>query len=557
MGKLLDPVYFAIVAVAGLLLTSGEAASQSLKDVPGVVKIETHDPSWLGLFKLPPPQFEERVRKPKENETHTDTVLYRKGNFVILHHVHMKEGTRMHDVYHSIAGLTYLNMTREDSRGNSFTRKTEKVFDFKQLPYDGPPKVIRGVSAQDLSFEYKWDIFIRGKSRHFTITYELMGVTTETVTVNGKQIKLDGFIVRKTEKNRYKIWKSISEGKYIPGLGALGYRSVSGKNPMIMKLMAKKFTPTSHFSFKVSDKVFGKLNAPQALASRDGDPAKAPETSNKAAPSDAFPTAPVDVRFRIGETRPDDIAVIIGNSDYRKYGKDIPNVTPAYADSEGFKLYVMQALGVREGNIIHLKDATSAQMVGVFGNERSHKGKLFNWTKPNVSKVYVYYAGHGAPAGDDGSPYLVPSDADSEVIELNGYPLTTLYRNLAKIPAKSITVVLESCFSGASQEGGVISNASPVYLKAKTLTIPPNITVISAGKANQMASWEKDKSHSLFTKYFLKGMSGEADAKPYGDGDGHVGYDELGRYLEGTMTYYARRYYGRDQTAVIVVGGSR
>ena len=83
---------------------------------------------------------------------------------------------------------------------------------------------------------------------------------------------------------------------------------------------------------------------------------------------------------------------------------------------------------------------------------------------------------------------------------------------------------------------------------------PSNITVISAGRADQVASWTQDSSHSLFTKYFLTGMSGEADKSPYGNGDGDVSYPELGKYLDGTMTYYARRYYGRDQNAQIVVG---
>jgi len=69
-----------------------------------------------------------------------------------------------------------------------------------------------------------------------------------------------------------------------------------------------------------------------------------------------------------------------------------------------------------------------------------------------------------------------------------------------------------------------------------------------------MASWEQDESHSLFTKYFLKGMSGEADYRPYGNGDGKVDYVELKKYLDGTMTYFARRYYSRDQKAQIVVG---
>jgi hypothetical protein len=117
-----------------------------------------------------------------------------------------------------------------------------------------------------------------------------------------------------------------------------------------------------------------------------------------------------------------------------------------------------------------------------------------------------------------------------------------------------VTVVLEACFSGASEGGSVIPNASPIYLKARQTEVPANITVIAAGGANQIASWERDKSSGLFTKYFLKGMSGEAERPPTGNGDGVVGYDELGAYLKETLTYFARRYYGRDQTARIVVG---
>ncbi|MBT3493060.1 MAG: hypothetical protein HN461_12310 [Rhodospirillaceae bacterium] len=250
--------------------------------------------------------------------------------------------------------------------------------------------------------------------------------------------------------------------------------------------------------------------------------------------------------------RLDDVAVIIGNANYQKFGKDIPNVVPAHADADAFKKWLVKDKGLREGNIIFLKDATSAQIESMFGNERSHKGQLFNWVKANISNIYVYYAGHGAPASDGSSAYLVPADATASSIELTGYPLVTLYENLKKIPAKSITLVLESCFSGASQGGYVISRTSGILVTPKIPRAPRNITVISAGKADQVASWEQDDSHSLFTKYFLLGMEGAADKAPHGNGDGKVAYGELSKYLDGTMTYYARRYYGRDQNAQIV-----
>ena len=158
--------------------------------------------------------------------------------------------------------------------------------------------------------------------------------------------------------------------------------------------------------------------------------------------------------------RPDDIAVIIANSNYRKLGKDIPNVTPAYNDAENIKKYFMESLGVREGNIIYLKDATGAQLTEVFGNEKNHKAQLFDWVRPNKSNVHIYYAGHGAPASKDGSAYLVPSDAKSQTIEFSGYLLTNLYRNLDKIRARSVTVILEACFSGFSQAGALLPRSS-------------------------------------------------------------------------------------------------
>ncbi|WP_443644126.1 caspase family protein [Candidatus Levibacter sp. Uisw_134_01] len=263
-----------------------------------------------------------------------------------------------------------------------------------------------------------------------------------------------------------------------------------------------------------------------------------------------FSNKSINVNFKSISKRPDDIAVIIGNANYKKMGKDIPNVNPAYADAAGIKQYFMKAKGIKEGNIIYLKDATGSQLASVFGNEKSYKGKLFNYIKPNKSNVYIYYAGHGAP-GEEGDAYLVPTDTDSQTIQFTGYQLSTLYSNLGKLPAKSVTVILEACFSGGSQSGSLISKASPIVITPKKTMIPANVKVIAAGSERQMASWEEDSSHSLFTKYFLKAMSGEGDSNK----DGKVSDAELKEYLSDTMTYYARRYYGRDQKVQIHNGG--
>ena len=276
-----------------------------------------------------------------------------------------------------------------------------------------------------------------------------------------------------------------------------------------------------------------------------------PKPIVKAEPKSEFSNKPINVNFKSITKRTDDIAVIIGNANYKKQGKDIPNVNPAYADAEGIKQYFMQAKGIKEGNIIYLKDATGSQLLGVFGNKEDYKGQLYNYIKPNKSNVYVYYAGHGVPSGSKGSAYIVPSDANAQTVTFSGYPLSTLYSNLGKLPAKSVTVILEACFSGSSQAGSLFTKSSPISPTAIAPFIPANVKVIAAGSESQMASWEQDSSHSLFTKYFLKAMSGEGDTNK----DGKVSDAELKEYLSDTMTYYARRYYGRDQKVQIHNGG--
>jgi hypothetical protein len=81
---------------------------------------------------------------------------------------------------------------------------------------------------------------------------------------------------------------------------------------------------------------------------------------------------------------------------------------------------------------------------------------------------------------------------------------------------------------------------------------PLHWSCLAAGASDQIASREKDNSHGFFTKYFLKGMSGQADELPNGDGDGTITFIELEKYFKGRLTSLARRYCGRDQVVQIV-----
>ena len=69
----------------------------------------------------------------------------------------------------------------------------------------------------------------------------------------------------------------------------------------------------------------------------------------------------------------------------------------------------LPALTYREGNIIDLRDATQAELMSAFGNERSPEGKLWRFVRPGRSHVTVFYSGHGVPGLKDKRGYCCRS----------------------------------------------------------------------------------------------------------------------------------------------------
>ncbi len=245
---------------------------------------------------------------------------------------------------------------------------------------------------------------------------------------------------------------------------------------------------------------------------------------------------------------PDAIAVVIGN---RNYGLNVPPVDYAYNDAEAMKRFFVEGLGVKKDNVIDLRDVTLSGMEAVLGNARTHKGKLWQWIRPRESDVFIFYSGHGVPGLKGGRKYLLPTDGVPDSPEIRGYPIDLLYGNLAKLEARSITVFIEACFSGESPRGNLIRAASGIRVSAREETAPPFV-VISAAGIDQMASWDKEAQHGLFTKHLLDALHGAADGKPFGNADRRISLGEIKVYLDREMTYAARRQYGREQQALIV-----
>lgn len=238
------------------------------------------------------------------------------------------------------------------------------------------------------------------------------------------------------------------------------------------------------------------------------------------------------------------VAIVIGNRDYIKSKK----VDYAVNDAQAIKEYLTNVLGFKEGNIFYISNASKSDFELYFGNEKSYKGKLYNSVKEDISDIFIYYSGHGAPGLKDHKGYFVPVEADPQYLELTGYSADIFYQNLSKIPARSLTVILDACFSGAT----VYEKISPIILEINNPVVNLNNgVVLSSSTGSQISSWYDEKNHGMFTYFFLKAIHNKnADY----DKNGNITFDEIYKYISDNsegVPYYARRINGVEQTPTI------
>jgi hypothetical protein len=259
-----------------------------------------------------------------------------------------------------------------------------------------------------------------------------------------------------------------------------------------------------------------------------------------------------DVDLNIPKTSmhsPDAVAVVIGISDYQD--PDIPKVEYGRQDAGFMRQYLMNTLGYDEKNILP-RNQDQVITAGVF--KTLIRQQLPSYIKPGISDVFIYYSGHGAPNTTTQKAFFVPADCNPNFInEDNGYLVNTFYDDLSKLPCRSLTVVLDACFSGLSGGGGmIIKNASPLFISVQhPLLEKDSTTIFTASLSDQVSNWYPEKKHGLFTYFFLKGLQGAADL----NNDGTVTIGEMEQYIldENTaVPYLSRREFQRLQTPQVI-----
>ncbi len=248
--------------------------------------------------------------------------------------------------------------------------------------------------------------------------------------------------------------------------------------------------------------------------------------------------ADVDTPPVTNRKNPDAVAVVIGISNYKN--KNVPPVDFARRDAETVKKYFVLSLGVKESNVIEAYDSDAS----LSGMKAIFEEQLPTVVGP-ATDLFVYYSGHGVPDTKGNEPYFAPHDANPQFIRSTGYKVNGLYDQLKKLNVRSVTIVIDACFSGSSERGMLLKGMSPIYLEvANPAAVIPNATVFTSSTGKQVSNWYAGKRHGLFTYYFLQGLKGSADS----DRDGRVTAMEMERYLSDNVPKKALSLSNRDQT---------
>ena len=197
-------------------------------------------------------------------------------------------------------------------------------------------------------------------------------------------------------------------------------------------------------------------------------------------------------------------ALIIGVESYEN------TFTALYAENDAlyFNDYANTSLGVPKENIKLLVNNDA---------ERNDTLKVISKWLPTVVKedqteLFVYFSGHGLASEDGKDLYLLPTDGDPDLLELTALMRNQLFDQISSLNPKSVTVFLDTCYSGATRSDELLVASRPIFIEAEEQEVPTNFTIFSASAGKETAKVLKEAEHGLFSYFMMKGLEGEADS---------------------------------------------
>ena len=146
--------------------------------------------------------------------------------------------------------------------------------------------------------------------------------------------------------------------------------------------------------------------------------------------------------------------------------------------------------------------------------------------------LLFYFSGHGVPGNDDF--FLASSNIELKIPKKKGFSFDDLNGEITHCHAKRLVIILDSCYAGSAKvdgKGDELALASAAKSRQdSSFTEGEGRCLLSSSMGFQESFATIDGSHSFFTNYLLKGLSG-AEGKSV-NSDGMVTPDSLMQYID-------------------------
>jgi len=252
---------------------------------------------------------------------------------------------------------------------------------------------------------------------------------------------------------------------------------------------------------------------------------------------------PLDLPSFKGRKDKNAVALIIGLDGY----ENIARAPWAESDASVFFDYAQQSLGI------------PADRIALITGDKSDRSGIYDsldmWLPTMVeegdSNVYVYFAGHGLATADGEQAYLIPYDGNLENLRRTAIPRKEVISVLKDLKAKSVTLFMDTCYSGTPKGGkGTLvadSRGLRIVKKDNFSSLPKNFTIFSAASNQQTASSHPNLENGLFSYWMMRGLGGEAD----NNNDRKITNGELHKFINKNVKK-AAALMGRKQNSQLV-----
>ena len=217
----------------------------------------------------------------------------------------------------------------------------------------------------------------------------------------------------------------------------------------------------------------------------------------------------------------DALALIIGVADYER---TLAKAAYADKDAQTFYDYAILKLGIPAANI--------KELINTDANEAEVRLAVKDWiarsTKQGQSDIYVFFAGHGLANQSGDNMYLLPVDGEPRLLSDTAIERERLFADIAAVNPRSVTVFLDTCYSGTTRGPDMLIASRPIAIRAKEQAVPEGFTVMTAAAGDQTAKPLEEAKHGMFSYFLMKGMEGDADANQ----DNQITAGELHAYVQ-------------------------